>query len=88
MVLENAICETTADCQQLAKEIVFAMLQSGVIKINPVNLEFGDNTEPSEMDYEPIYNRALYLHALIAKLSLAIQGEEDKFLERISSRQK
>lgn len=40
------------------------------------------------MDYEPIYNRALYLHALIAKLSLAIQGEEDKFLERISSRQK
>lgn len=34
MVLENAICETTADCQQLAKEIVFAMLQRGVIKIN------------------------------------------------------
>lgn len=88
MVLENAICETTADCQQLAKEIVFAMLQSGVIKINPVNLEFGAKTEPPEMVYEHIYNRALYLHALIAKLSLAIQREEDKFLERISPRKK
>ena len=88
MVLENAICETTADCQQLAKEIVFAMLQSGVIKINPVNLEFGFDTEPSEMDYTHIHSRAKYLHALIARLSLAIQGEEDKFRERISPQQK
>lgn len=88
MVLENAICETTADCQQLAKEIVFAMLQSGVIQITPVNLKFGDGIEPSEMNYTHIYDRALYLHALIARLSLAIQGEEDKFREKISNRQK
>ena len=70
------ICETPEECNQLAKEIVLAMLKRGAIQLSPVIVRSDNGNEPSEVHHREIHTNAMFLHECIVKIAGAIRSIE------------
>lgn len=70
------ICETPEECNQLAKEIVLAMLKSGTLQLSPVTVRTDGEDKPGEAHDAYIHRNAMYLHECIVKIAGAIRSVE------------
>ena len=72
MKCKKFVCKTTEECDQLAKELVLGMLQSGVIRFPAVIVKDPETEYP---DSTALVHNAQYLHHLIARISLTIESD-------------